>query len=200
MIHSSLEKAHSRLRIASKALDELEACADYNDFMDVWYTFLVAYKNVFTSLEKAVKGNANHMQWFGRKNTLRRKDPLLQYLYQARSDDEHGVEKGHELAPGRVAIGVSRPGETLAVHIEQVTISNGVVRVKNARNFDGTPTRVEVRGPHARLIAVTDRAGKKYDPPIAHLGQSLPDLEPLTVAKAGSEYVAGMVKEAEERA
>lgn len=85
-------KAEARLRLARTHASALRACKSHDEFTDTWYQFLVTYKNVYTALEQAAKGSAQSRQWFGGKKNERRDDPLLQYLFQARDADEHGIE------------------------------------------------------------------------------------------------------------
>jgi hypothetical protein len=117
MDSKAITKARSRLRVSEKALNELAECNDYQTFSDTWYTFLVAWKNIYTALEQGSKASAQSRQWFGAKKQARKGDKLLQYLFEARNDDEHGLNDSTALDPGGLAIGVSKPGYSRSMHI-----------------------------------------------------------------------------------
>ena len=195
-----VSKAQSRLRIAGKALDDLRAATNHQDFADTWYTFLAAAKNVYTSLEHASKDTPQCRQWFGSIKAQRKSDELLQYLFQARDDEEHGVESATELQPGSLSIGVSKPGFSGAMHIRSMSIDGeGRLASLDATSLDGKPILVESTPSRTVLKAVTGRGNIKYDPPTSHLGNSLPDSNPISVAELGLAYLSGLVEEAGKR-
>jgi len=179
----------------SKALSELVACESADVFKDTWYTFLVAAKNVYTALEQGSKSDPKDRQWFGGVKSIRRSDPLLQYLFQARDDDEHGIEAVTEFVPGSVGIGVAKEGYSNHIHIE--SIENGVV--KGMRSLDAKPILIEETLPHMKLLTVTARGNVKYNPPIMHLGKSITDTSPAGIAQLAFAYLQSVVEVAKSR-
>ena len=194
-----IAKAQSRLRIATKAIVELKAATNHQDFSDTWYTFLTAAKNVYTSLEQASKDTPQCRQWFGAQKARRKSDELLQYLFQARDDEEHGVEAATELHQGSIGIGVMKPGFSSSMHIRSIAFDREGKMAMDATSSDGKPILVEVTPPHSILKPVTGRGNIMYDPPISHLGKPLPDNKPLTVAELGLTYLSDLVEQAGKR-
>ncbi|MET0589025.1 MAG: hypothetical protein ABWZ75_10950 [Novosphingobium sp.] len=192
----AVAKAKTRLRVARKALDELPGCADYDDFNDTWYTFLVAAKNVYTVLEQGAKTSSQSLQWFGGVKRFRKDDELLQYLFEARNDDEHGLGSSTEHVPGALAIGVARDGYSRAMRINGSTGPGGVL---NVESLDGKPVLIERTLPHIRLIGVQARGNRTIAPPTMHRGSKLTDASPLNVATLGLAYLAELVVQAEAR-
>ena len=188
----ALKKARSRLRVARKAVEDLATCKDYDNFTDVWYIFLTASKNVYTVLEQGAKGSPQSRQWFGTKKQERRGDALLQYIYQARNDDEHGLLPVAKSVSGSLQIGVSKPGYSTSTVINSTP--NGGFHVAS---IDGRPVLVEQTFPHIRLMQVRDRGGKLYDPPEKHMGSKIPSNMPLPVAELTTAYLEAMIGEAE---
>jgi hypothetical protein len=164
---SAVTKAHSRLRTAQRAVNDLAGCNDFNAFADTWYVFLTAAKGIYTVLEQGAKTSPQSRQWFGSVNRQRREDPLLQYLYQARDDDEHGISPVVEHVPGHIGIGVSKPGYSSAMRFDGTIGPGGRLRVTS---LDGKPVMIEHSPSHVRLIRVHGRDKKPYDPPEEHLG------------------------------
>ncbi|MDN3571820.1 hypothetical protein [Methylobacterium longum] len=190
----ALAKARSRLRVASKALSDLESIKNYDDFIDIWYVLLTASKNFYTILEQGSKISAQSRQWYGAKKQERRSDPLLRYMYEARNDDEHGLNLGSEDVPGSLAIGVNKPGFSSAMSISGTFGPGGNLSVKS---LDGKPVLVEQTLPHARLISVRDRSNVEYKPPTEHKGQPLESNLPLPVAKLMVAHLETMIVQAQ---
>lgn len=198
----AIKKAESRLRIAKKAVADLESSKTYGDFSDHWYIFLTSAKNVYTVLEQGSKVSPQSRQWFGAKANIRKNDPLLQYLYEARNDDEHGLGSSIEVQSSNTyEIGASAPGFSNAmrldgqiggIHFRDVTVSNfGTAIVSNSppppslriTALDNKPVLVR-RTPDTTILAeVTARGNRKYPPPDSHMGKPLKDMSPVSVAK-----------------
>jgi len=188
---NSLAKAKSRLRIAEKSLKEIKESKTYEEFVDLWFTYLVAIKNIYTVLEQGAKSTPQDRQWFGAIKAKRKNDELLQYLFQARNDDGHGVNLVTNYVKEKVVI----------TGVTKVTIEDGVI---SGFSEDGKPVPAEHTLPHARLSTVSGRSNDKYPPPTEHLGNSIGNPNaigfPITVATLGLEYFTQLVSDAESRA
>lgn len=187
-------KAQSRLRIAQKAIEELARCKDFDEFTDAWHTFLTASKGIYTTLEQGAKVSAKSRQWFGAKKKIRRNDQLLQYIFQARDDDLHGLSPVAEHVPGSLAIGVNKPGFSSSMTIDGTFGPGGSLKVTS---LDDKPVLIEQIFAHVRLNRVHDRGKRPYDPPVKHLGVKLPSNMPLPVATLSISYFRTLISEAE---
>lgn len=192
----AIEKAASRLRVATKAIDSLPGCKDHAEFTDAWYTFLTAAKNIYTVLEQGAKVSAQSRQWFGAKAAERRGDALLQYLYEARNDDEHGLEQVAELDPGGTAIGVAKQGFSNSITLNGTF---GPGKVMSITSNDGKPVLIENRSPHSKLSIITARGGRRLMPPSTHMGRQLPDGSPYTVGRTALLYLTELIEDARGR-
>lgn len=180
--------------MARKALEDLRECRDFQSFTDIWYTFLVAAKNVYTALEKGAKLSPQSRQWFGARKQERKDDELLQYMFQARDDDEHGLGQVAKQAPGYTAVGVKKPGFSTDITF---SFRDGVVT--QLESNDGKPVAIETRGPHAKLIPVQGR-NRAYDPPTQHRGAPIDGTEPYPCGKLTLAYLEELVADAEKLA
>jgi hypothetical protein len=192
----AVEKAKSRIRVAEKALSELTACPDYPTLTDTWYTFLVSAKNVYTVLEQGAKVSPQSRQWFGAKANERKNDELLQYMFQARNDDEHGLEDVTKLKPGSVAIGVNAPGFSNHIIAQDITINNGQISIRDVQSGDERPVLIEVTPPSAHLVPIRGR-GVLFPIPTTHLGKPVENQSPYAVAELCLTYLSKLVDEAE---
>lgn len=190
-----VEKARKRLALARQHLAAIQAARSYPEFEDAWYQFLVAANSADAILEAtSIKDNISQ-PWFGGKIRQRKKDPLLNYMHQARNSDEHGIESVTEHVPG--SIGISAIGGSL--HIRQLTFTeHGIVGDFDTSN-GGTPVFKHTPA-HARLITVkNDKFSDSFDPPTKHLGQPLSDISPQAVAALWLAYLEDLTAESEAR-
>jgi hypothetical protein len=188
----ALEKARSRLRNIEKAIRELEEGVSFEGFTDIWFTFLTAYKSIYTTLEQGAKSSPQSQQWFDAKASERRGDELLLYLYQARNDEEHGLEDVTKPVPGKVALEIKVP-DSLQIDLSNVQFAGDRARLPNG----DTAKVIENILPHIILVPVRDRKRKEYHPPAVHLNAELQDASLLGVARLAYAYMERMVKEAE---
>lgn len=218
MKHAAIEKAYGRLRVAQKALAELKACRTFVDFSDAWYVVLTSSKNIYTVLELGAKGSPQSMQWIGAKKQQRKSDALLQYMFQARNDDEHGLGSAVELKPELHEFGLAGPGFSNVVQFDGGPFSS-IVCVRDepdgaavafesmsppsdlkVTSLDGKPVGFRRTPATTILMPVTGRDNRTYHPPTVHLGQSLQDTSPVAVAELNIAYLRGLLAEAEELA
>lgn len=195
---NAIVKARSRLRIAERALSAASNAKTYEAFTDAWYTFLVAAKNVYTMLDKGAKASAQSRQWFGAIKQHRKNDPLLQYVFQARDDDEHGLQPVAHFVPERVALGVKRPG--LSGRLSGEFYVDGNLNVHILKLNEPMGLGIEKRPSKATLIPVTGRGGVVYDVPHMHEGKPIGNQTPYGIGQLTLAYLTALVDEAQTRA
>jgi hypothetical protein len=189
MERAAVEKAKARLQKAKHCIARIKQSKNYADYESAWVDLLIALNTVHCALEQGAKSSPQSRQWYGGKKQIRTKDPLLNYLHQARNADEHGIEPIAEHRAKRLGI---RP--TGVTHIKSLMLTeDGKVHI----DAEGDPLHIKVIT-HVVLIPVFDRRfNTRYDPPTSHLGAALPNDTPLTVGRAGIAYHEGLIAEAE---
>jgi hypothetical protein len=108
---------------------------------------------------------------------LRREDPLLSYLCNARGAEEHGIADITVKTPGSVRI---NPAVGNRLFIEKLRIVGGRI----AELISPDPVRVEVQPATFALAPVVNR-GVTYPVPQSHMGGDVPGKDPITLAAAG---------------
>ncbi len=196
----AVSKARARLATATKQLSEAQNSTDYDEFASHWYLFLVTAKNVYTQLEQGAKTSDQSRQWFGGKKRERREDPLLQYMFQARDDDEHGIGDVTKLEAGKLGIGRAVGDFGDSFRISMSSDGNGPPVIHEIESLDGKPILIEQIPAHVVLVTVTGRGNVTYEPPTEHLGKPLPDNLPITVGKLTLAYLESLLSDAESRA
>ncbi len=194
----AIAKAKARLRGAHTALEGARNAKSYEDFSDNWYNFLVSTKSVLNMLEQGAKSSPQSLQWFGNVKRTRRSDELLQYLFQARNDAEHGLAEVTKLEPGFLSIGRVAPGYSNHISLSLSTDGKGVPTIHKVESQDGLPVLMEGRAPHVTLVPVSGRGGETYRPPTQHLGSPLTDKLPVPVGEIYLRYLTKLIAEAEE--
>ncbi|MGI4876976.1 MAG: hypothetical protein ACRYG4_05775 [Janthinobacterium lividum] len=186
--------AKSRLRNASRALAGLHAAVDDEEFVDHWTAFLTSWKGVYSVLEQGAKNSPQSRQWFGGIKAKRKADPLLQYLFEARNDEQHGlVQSVAHTDAHRHLMRTTRE----VTSMRAVYNGGGLVGMVGP---DGEPCAeiVQYIPPGPELKSVKARGDVLYHPPTEHLGNDV-DASPIGVAEAALRYVAALVDEAEAR-
>lgn len=159
------------------------------EFQRNWRDFLIHAHGVYVQLEAACKNTPEGRQWFGAKKAERKKDPLMQYLHQARHADEHTVDV------------VATVGPLHAVTLTQsATIGLGSDGMPEILNEDGTIQPLVFKGFTAILLPVTGRGTDVvFYPPRAHKGISIM-ATPEEASKLALIYLSDLVEEASSRA
>lgn len=188
---NALSIAQSRLRIARSAVETAKNASSFDEFSDAWFIFLTAWKGIYTVLEQGSKESPKSRQWFGGKKAERKKTTLLQYLFEARNDEEHGLAKSVVPYGHTVLYQLERPSTGVEMMNFEFDESTGDY---NLISSDIPVTKEqEVRGP--TLVTVKDRGGKELHPPIG-LPERPHDITPIGVAMAALDYATAMIDEA----
>ena len=101
--------------------------------------------------------------------------------------------------PGRLAIGVNKPGFSRDIRVGSISMVNGKLSYADVESFDGLPVLIEETNPHSRLVPVIGRGPVVYEIPTLHCGQTLPDAFPTTFANLAVTYLSALVEEARTR-
>jgi hypothetical protein len=188
---AAIEKAQQRLEKAAAYIKQIKAAKNYAEFQSAWTDFLIAMNTIYAALEQGSKAIPQSRQWFGTQKRERRKDPLLQYLHQARNADEHGIKPISALKPGKMELRAEG-----SVLIKRLAVTGGQVLLDAEPNPQGK-LAVAVTPGAAVLVPVTDdRFGTSFDPPSEHLGKPLTDASPIAVAELGFAFHEALVAEA----
>lgn len=184
--------ALSRIRVAERAIESLRTSTG-QDFQDHWFVFLTAFKSVYTALQEGAKGRPKSLQWMGGRNRERRNNRLLQYLYVARNDEEHGLNLSVMEALGGIIV---ETDGTTADDPVVVWLNPETGRVEAYRESGQPVTVLLQHGPGPLLRAVKDRDGTVVQPPPdPKSGEAL--CLPVTAAEVGLSHIRSLVEEAE---
>jgi hypothetical protein len=186
MLAETEEKLNVRLAKMRSAVNGMQvAGGKASDVVALWIDFIIAAGSFYSIMEQASKSTNAGKFWFGKKKHERKRDPLLQYIRQARNAEEHGVH----------SIAVVRSSKVeLRSHGAEITLeSDGV----DTWRVVGQKGDIAYANDIAKLLRVyDDRSRKWYEPPTQHLGQTIPDQSAITIAGLALVYIEAMIAEA----
>jgi hypothetical protein len=134
--------------------------------------------------------------WAGTRIAERKREPLLQYLIQARHQSQHGrICLNWEEGLIQVA-----PGFTGAIRGFRV-FADGTYEIDAVPAYPSVPEPTLVHAPGRPLLPVVENKKHRgaFPPPKEFQGQALTDLSPVGVAKVALEYYSATLRGALEK-
>jgi hypothetical protein len=180
-------RSKRELRGAAAAIQAMRDAKDFDAYALAWQTFLDKLEKVWVKAERECQHIRNRFEpWQAAFKELRKTDPVLRYLHQARHADQHSIQPTacESLFGFRMEI---PPGGTVDVEIDK---EKGQLRVHGACQIKA------VSGSRHMLVPITNR-GTQYNPPEEHLGQKLEDNSPPCVAEKGLAFYEDFLLQAE---
>lgn len=171
-------------------MEEMRKTHDLISYEEAWKLFLIRLERVWNKLCNHLSTSPKYKNWpiIDHAKQIRRNDPLLSYLINARGADEHTIEEITERQPGGIGI---NPASGNELHIEHMTIANGNIFIKSKQ-----PIKIDFIPEKIKLKSITNRSGT-YNPPKTHLGNPIKSIEPIDVAEAGLNYYEELIEKAE---
>ena len=185
-----LIKPTEQLEKTKLFIDKMKNASTSAQYEEAWIDFLHNLERIWNKTVSHLKRSPKYQGWTlrGKAETLRRKDPLLSYLINARGAEEHTIADITGREPGGIVI---NPAEGTALTIKEMTIDDGKISI-NADN----PIKIEFIPSKMKLLPVINR-GRKYDLPTSHLGESIDDKNPIEIARLAIKFYEGYIEEAE---
>lgn len=180
----SLELAKARA-----AIDEMHNAKTLDAFEEAWKKFLGRLERVWNKGESHFGKSPRWNGWKAQFVGLRKTDPLLSYLCNARGADEHTVNEIVGRETGGIGI---NPVEGNSLYIERMEINNGNIFIKSPQKI-----RVEFFPARTMLLPVTNR-GRVYDVPSSHLGNPVNQRNVIAIAELAAQFYEQFLTKAEE--
>ena len=189
-----LARAKSDLGAASRAIDTMRNTSSFSEFRENWENFLFRAERAWESTQKTIQNEKGFGPWYRPYAKLRKKDPLLVYLRQARHAEMHSVSPTMD-RPLKLAV-VDKSGRGFTVNSIAAQLEKGVLTI----DIDSPDISVDIE---AKLIPTDAMAirfknrNKWYNPPWMHLDVRIVDLHPVSLAELGLSFYRTFVEEAE---
>lgn len=162
----TLDISRKELEFAKESLEKMNSSNDLDECSKLWNQCLDHIEKCWnkSEVECRVIDKKKFFPFQGRYTNLRRKDPLLRYVKNARDADQHTIQPIVEKKPGGVKIGFNEKG---VIKIDEMKINNGDVKIKG--DFEGV-----IRIEESRIVCVYFvNKGTEYRPPKSHLGSRI---------------------------
>jgi hypothetical protein len=165
---ADLSKALKELDHCREAISALRAASGSQQMHKAWVDLLTHLERCWNKVRAARQTDSRLNGWTGirRIEALRRQDPLLSYLVNARGANEHGIEDIAKEIPGQI----------------QVLVFGGAAVMSS-----GGAVLTTASGEQCKLVPVINR-GSTYAVPTTHLGSPLAGADPPTLAETGLEF------------
>lgn len=152
----NLNPARKELEIAKKSLFQMQLTDDFEKLEDLWRDVLNRLERCYDKAKDACHEIPKFKSWIGNYESLRKKDPLLSYLKQARNADTHSIKE--------IIVRKEHTQRQVFQKEQEILLADGVISELSQDMWEYYPKRIE-------LINITNR-GVVYSPPQYHRGKS----------------------------
>lgn len=184
---------HDTERDLALAADEIEKMANatlLSELQSAWETYVFRLERAWDRTERITRAVAGRdaQSWISVNSKLRRTDPLLVYLRQARNAETHAISTS--IAMDRVLSLSDRFGRPFSIKDVTMSIRDKTLTIDVTSHDIGIEWAGKLEPGDPYLQAIVNR-GKSYEPPGLHLGNRLVDRHPVAVATRGLNFYKG---------
>jgi len=182
------------LKIAESAIERMKTTTNFGEFQEDWENFLFRIERAWEFTERTLNPVSGFQQWHKPYTALRKKDPLLIFLKQARNAEMHSVT-ATLTRPLKMAV-TDKSGKGFRLDSISSKLENGVLSIE----MESPDIIVDV---HSELIPTDPEVvrfknrGKWYNPPWQHMKERIIDLHPVALAELGLTFYKAYIHEAE---
>lgn len=178
------------LQLAAAAIEEMAAATAFSDLKSYWETFLFRLERAWERTERTVRAipGRDAQSWLSTNAKLRRSDPLLQYLKQARNAETHALASSVDW--NKIISISDRFGRPFSLNNVNVSLERGTLVIDLGCHDIGIDWNAKAEAAVPKLQRICNR-GTWYDPPRRHLGNKISDEHPVSIAALGLNYYNG---------
>ncbi|MPQ75882.1 hypothetical protein [Hydrogenovibrio sp. JE_KL2] len=182
------------LKIAALEINKMKQTESFDEFQESWENFLFRIERSWELTERNLKSNEGFTQWYKPYTILRKKDPLLVFLKQARNSEMHCISST-VTKPLKMVI-KDKTGNGITVNSISSKLESGTLTI-NIDSPDIFPNvSLDVIPTSPQLTRFKNR-GKWYNPPWHHLKVKIMDLHPVSIAEMGLTFYKAYISDAE---
>jgi len=182
------EAMNIELENAKSAIEEMRTAKNLDEFEKNWKSFLVCLERVWNKAYSHFNKSPKWNGWKGEFEKLRKTDPLLSYLKNARDAYEHTVSEITSREPGRIGINAA---DGSSLYIERMEVKNGNISINTQQKI-----RIDFIPAKIKPSPVINR-NRTYDVPRTHLGKPIDPDDVISIAEAGAQFYQEFLKKAE---
>jgi len=173
---------------AKASIEGMSNARSLDEFEEHWKDFLRRLERVWYKTANYYSKIPKWNGWQGKYKQIRKNDPLLAYLINARGADEHTVNEIVSRKPGSIGIN-SAEGNSL--YIDEMTINKGTISIKSPQKI-----RLDFSPARTTLLPVVNR-GRTYPIPLSHRGTPIDSSKVIEVAEVGLKFYEEFLNDVE---
>ena len=191
MLEAAYEQAAQKLAIIKTAQSMLLMTGEVSTFQENFSIFLQNTHSLFSKLENGSKSNSKSNSWYTNIRRLRKIDPLLVYLKQARNVDEHCIQNISS------PTGASAEFSPNGTAVFTVSFYDDGYQDWSVVNRDENGVELSKSGgfKNFRLLRIVAR-GVEYYPPNKHLNEDTSGCSPIELVNITVSYLERVLEEA----
>jgi hypothetical protein len=200
----AIQHARARLEWAEEAVEALAQAETFGGLVKAWMAFVTNFVDFFQKLDFGAEGDPASETWKAKSVGLRRTDPLLAYIRQARNSERYGlngsVQQAYRLEPipeGTVRDLFAEVQPNGDMRFWDVTALTGASAALTGRPNTDLCEEVFLPLTGALSEVVDGRSGKTFPPPAHHMGKPVDSPTALRVAQAGLAWMKASLDEVE---
>jgi hypothetical protein len=177
---------------AEKHLNDMLIAKTLPEFTGAWQDFLFRLERMWETTKAKYQKEPWFLGFYHVYDQLKRKDPLLKYLKEARNAETHTIE-GTLDSPISILV-KDKYGRPFQVDGITYTLVNGHLTI----NIDGPHLLLDYEADVWRegpTLASFRCRGKWYSPPRTHLGMDVKSKSPVVIGKLGLAFCKSFLDE-----
>lgn len=182
------------LDIAASEIKKMKQTTNFMEFQEAWENFLFRIERAWELTERTLRTKSGFEKWHKPYTDLRKKDPLLVFLKQARNSEMHSISS--TVAKPLKMVLKDKTGRGLTVNSVSSHLDDGTLTI-SINTSDLFPlVDLNIIPSDPELVKFKNR-GEWYSPPKKHLRERIVDFHPISIAELGYTFYCAYVAEAE---
>lgn len=182
------------LEIAKKELARLTLSCHFQDMKEAWENYLIRLEKAWEYTNRTLQSCSGFDKWNQPYRQLRKKDPLLIYLKQARNSEMHSIGPSIN---GDLGIHIKdKTGRGLGIDGLSQNLKGGTLTI-NIETQDILPdVDVSISIFNIQVIGIENR-DIWYNPPTEHLKKRIKNLSPTIIGDLGICFYSSYIEDAQ---
>lgn len=182
------------LDIAASEIEKMKQTTNFMEFQEAWENFLFRIERAWELTERTLRTKNGFEKWHKPYTDLRKKDPLLVFLKQARNSEMHSISS--TVAKPLKMVLKDKTGRGLTVNSVSSHLDDGTLTISINTSDLFPHVDLNIIPSNPELVKFKNR-GEWYSPPKRHLRKQIIDCHPISIAELGCTFYRAYVTEAE---
>lgn len=182
------------LEIAEKAIQNMKRTTNFREFRENWENFLFRIERAWEHTERTLNKRKGSQKWHQPYQEIRKKDPLLIYLRQARNSEVHSISDT-VTKPLKLAI-TDKSGRGFLLNRVSTHFEDGIMTVDIDSPDILLDVDTQILPTNPGVLRFKNR-GKWFNPPWQHLRKRINSHHPAHLASLAISFYQSYVNEAE---